>query len=284
MICFDSHAHIVSADHERYPIAPLSGELRAGDLDDPVTAERLLKMMDDNSVERALVVQRAHIYGFNNAYVVDSAARYPDRLRAMCMVDALAPDVAAQIRHWVVERGAIAIRLTEPFKGADTSWFSSPKAMEAWSTAAELKISLRLHLYRWNRVQCLPAIVPLVKQFSTTPVVIDHLSNLSAESGPPHHGIDEALRTLAARPNVSLLFSTINLAQLAAKNIAASPVLERVVKTFGAHRVMWGSDIAQSKGTYREMRELADAAVENLSPSEREQVMRGTGKGMYWPA
>ncbi len=75
----DSHAHLISADAERYPTSPLSGELEPGALDNPVTAERLLALMDEQGIERALAVQRAHIYGFNNAYVCDAAARYPER-------------------------------------------------------------------------------------------------------------------------------------------------------------------------------------------------------------
>lgn len=281
LIAFDSHAHIVSDDHTRYRPAPLSGTLRAGDLDTPVTAEKLLNCMDENGVERALVVQRAHIYGFNNDYIVDCAQRYPDRLRAMCMVDALHPDVAQQIRHWV-DRGAIAIRLTEPHKGADTSWLASAQAMTAWETAAALSISMRVHLYRWNRDACLPVLKPLAERFPKMPLVIDHLSNLPAEAGPPDHGLDDSLRALAALPNVYLLFSTINLGPLSAKHIPAAPLLAHLVKEFGASRIMWGSDIAQSSGTYAQMRELADAAVSRLKREEQRQLMLDTGAKVYW--
>lgn len=280
-IAFDSHAHIISDDHARYRPAPLSGTLKPGDLDNPVTAEKLLSFMDENGVECALVVQRAHIYGFNNDYVVDCAERYPDRLRAMCMVDALDPDVAQQIRHWV-DRGAIAIRVTEPHKGADPSWFASPQAMAAWETAAQLGISMRVHLYRWNRDLCLPVLKPLIERFSSMPVVFDHLSNLSAEEGAPNYGVDDSLRALAALPNLSLLFSTINLAPLSVKNIPAAPVLAHLVKEFGANRILWGSDIAQSPGTYARMRELADAAVSSLTREEQRQVMRESGAAVYW--
>jgi L-fuconolactonase len=281
LIAFDSHAHIISDDHARYRPAPLSGTLKPGDLDNPVTAEKLLNFMDENGVERALVVQRAHIYGFDNDYVVDCAQRHPDRLRAMCMVDALDPNVAQQIRHWV-DRGAIAVRLTEPHKGADTSWFASPQAMAAWETAAQLGISLRLHLYRWNRGSCLPVLKALVERFSGVTVVVDHLSNLPAEEGPPNHGVDDSLRALAALPNLYLLFSTINLGPLSVKKIPAGPVLAHLVKEFGANRIMWGSDIAQSPGTYAQMRALADAAVATLTREEQRQVMHESGTAVYW--
>lgn len=279
----DCHAHVVSDDTGRYPIAPLSGTVRAGDLEDPVTAERLLALLDANDVERAVIVQRAHVYGYDNSYVVDAAARYPDRLRAVCAIDAQAAEAPQLIRHWIGERGAIGIRLTEPHRGADTSWFDSPNALTAWETAAELGIPLRLHFFRWNRSACLPALVPLLRRFPQTAVIIDHLSNLSVEEGPPHFGLDAPLAALREFPNLYLLLSTINLARLATEGVPSAPVIEHLVDAFGARRIMWGSDIGQSKGTYAEMRALADAAVATLSASEREGLLRATASEVYRP-
>ena len=82
---FDSHAHLIAADNSRYPPTPLKGALDRELV--PFTAEDLLRHMDENAVERAVVVQRAHVYGFNNAYVADSAAQYPHRLVSVGMID-----------------------------------------------------------------------------------------------------------------------------------------------------------------------------------------------------
>ena len=277
----DVHAHIVSNDPTRYPVAPLSGSVREGDLDDPITAERLLALLDASGIERAIVVQRAYIYGYDNAYVVDASAQYPDRLSAVCAIDAQASDAPERIRHWVGERGAVGIRLTEPYRGADTAWLDSPRALAAWETAAELGIAVRLHFFRWNRAACLPVVAPLLRRFPQTPIVIDHLSNLSAEDGPPDHGLDAPLAALREFPNLYLLLSTINLARLATEGVPAGPVVEHLVATFGADRIMWGSDIGQSKGTYAEMRELADAAVAPLSDDDRRRVLDETGRSVY---
>lgn len=278
----DCHAHIFSGDTSRYPVAPLGGTLREGELDDPVTAERLIEMLDANGVERAVVVQRAYIYGYDNSYVVAAAARYPDRLRAVCAIDPQADDAPATIRHWVGERGAIGIRFTEPFRGADTSWLDSPQALAAWQAATELDIPVRLHFFRWNREAGLPVVRDLLERFPRTRIVIDHLSNLPAEQGPPDYGLDALLAALIPYANLSLLLSTINLGRLATDGNASAPVVERLVDAFGADRIMWGSDIGQSRGTYEEMRALADAAVATLPESDRRLVLDGTGHAIYW--
>ncbi len=72
---FDSHAHLISADSEQYPPAPPSGQLKPGELDDPLTVERLLSGNGQSGVEKAVLVQRGSVYGFNNDYVCDAAAR-----------------------------------------------------------------------------------------------------------------------------------------------------------------------------------------------------------------
>jgi len=280
-VTIDCHAHVYSADTERFPVAPLGGTLREGELDDPVTAEKLIDMLDANGVEHAIVVQRAYIYGYDNSYVVDAAAQFPERLSAVCAIDSEADDAPHAIRHWVATRGAVGIRLTEPYRGADTSWLESPRALAAWATAAELGIPVRLHFFRWNREIGLAAVVRLLERFPQTRMVIDHLSNLSAEQGPPDYGLDAPLAALIPHANVSLLVSTINLGRLTADGVAPAPVVERLVGAFGAERIMWGSDIGQSQRSYAEMRALADAAVATLSENDRQRVLDGTGRAIY---
>ncbi|MPW10241.1 amidohydrolase family protein [Paraburkholderia sp. CNPSo 3155] len=278
----DSHAHLISTDVEKYPPSPLSGTLEANAFDNPVTAERLIDLLDAYGVEKALAVQRAHLYGFHNDYVVDSAEQYPDRLRSLCMIDALADNVEETVRYWVGQRGSVGIRLTEPNKGADSSWFASKQALRAWSAVSELGGSVRLHFYRWNRVAALEALQDVVKQFPNTPVILDHFSNIVGESGAPDYGVDEALLKFVDSPNVYLLYSMINLGKLKALELPAAPVVERVVRSFGADRVMWGSDIAQSKGEYKDMIQLAKDSVSSLSEADQRKVLHTTAERVYF--
>ena len=280
-VIFDSHAHLISDDPGRYPPAPLSGQLREGDLDNPMTAERLLREMDANGVERAVAVHRSHVYGFDNAYVCDAAERYPDRLRAVCSIDAAQPDSGERVRYWVRERGAAGVRMMEPFKGADTSWFASDACRPVWETATELGVSVCVHFFRWNRGVGLPALKTLLADFPDTTVVVDHFSNMASESGPPDHGVDDLLLDIAKFPRAYTKFTTIPLGQLAQHGIDAAPVVACVVKAFGAERVMWGSDVAQSAGTYAEMVELGRQAVRTLSDVDRAHLLYGATSAVY---
>jgi L-fuconolactonase len=277
----DCHAHLIADDPVRYPPAPLSGQLRPDDLKDPMTAERLLREMDANGVERAIVVQRGHVYGFDNSYVCDASAKYPDRLSAVVSINAVEPTAADAVRYWVVERGAVGIRMMEPYKGADTSWFASDAARSVWRAATDLGVPVCVHFFRWNRGIGLPALAELLHDFPQTPVVIDHFSNMVSEAGPPDHGVDDLLMRVAAFPKVTTKFTTIPLGQLHEQGIDAAAVVKRVVQAFGANRVMWGSDIAQSKGSYSYMVDLGLKATSSLTDDERAQVLHGAAEAVY---
>jgi L-fuconolactonase len=277
---FDSHAHLVSDDFARYPPAPLSGKLDRP-LDDPMTAEKLLGLMDAQGVDRAVAVQRAHVYGYDNRYVCDAAQKYPDRLVAVCCIDAAATDAAERARFWLVERAAAGLRLTEPYKGSGIGWMASPAAKAVWQVAEELGSSLCLHMYRWNRIETLEAIPALLEEFPRVNLVIDHASNLAAEGGDPDHGVDAALAALARFERVYQKFTAINFGKMQTQGLPLAPVVTRVVKEFGADRVMWGSDVAQSPGTYAELLAMAAASAAELSANDQRQVLHDTGASLY---
>lgn len=278
---FDVHAHVTSDDVRTYPPAPLDGEMPPGAFDDPLTVEKYVALMDQHGIDRAVLVQRAHVYSFDNRYIVDAVDRYRDRLSAICVIDAEAEDSAATVRHWVRDRGAVGIRMTAPGGRRDVDWFASGKAFAAWRAAHEAGASIRLHLYSWNRAAGLPALVALLEKLPEATVVIDHLSGLEVEQGPPDFGIDAALLKLVRFPRVHLMFSMINFRRLATKGHEAGPLLQQLVSHFGASRIMWGSDVGNTAGEYADMIRLAEDATCALSPGDRAMLLHGTAQAVY---
>jgi len=63
--------------------------------------------------------------------------------------------------------------------------------------------------------------------------------------------------------------------------VPAEQVLRRAVDLFGADRIMWGSDIGTSSGTYKEMvQRMLDASV-LLNDEEKRAVWHDTGKRVF---
>lgn len=54
--------------------------------DKAFTVERLIEMLDENHVDKALLLQ-GNLYGFQNEYILESIRHYPDRLSGACTVD-----------------------------------------------------------------------------------------------------------------------------------------------------------------------------------------------------
>lgn len=277
----DTHAHLVTGDTQAYPPSPPSGSFNPGDLDDPMTIERLLGEMDGAGVDQAVLVQRGSIYGFDSSYVCDSAARFPERLAAVCSIDATASDCADQVRHWVAARGAAGVRLMELVKGMDISWLDSPLAREAWRAAAELDVPVCVHFFPWNRTEGLTRLDDIVRSIPGLTVVIDHFAAIKSDAGPPDHGVDELLTRVAGHDGVTIKFTTIPLGRLDEAGIDFRPVVARVKDLFGAERMMWGSDVTQSSGSYEYMAGLGRGAVDGMSVAEQDQVLAGTARRIY---
>ncbi len=281
MNLIDTHAHLVTGDTQNYPPNPPSGALNPGDLDDPMTVERLLGEMDQNGVDKAVLVQRGSIYGFDSTYVCDSADRFPERLAAVCSIDATKPDCADKVTYWVKERGAVGVRMMELIKGMDISWLDSPLAREAWAAAAEIGAPVCVHFFPWNRAEGLTCLKSILQDIPGLQVVIDHFGAIKSDAGPPDHGVDELLEGVAAFEGVNVKFTTIPLGRLEKAGVDARPVVARVKDLFGPGRMMWGSDISQSPGTYSQMVDLGRRSVEGMSQADMDLILGGTAKRVY---
>lgn len=277
----DSHAHLVTGDVKHYPPSPPGGTLDAGSLDNAMTVERLLEEMDANGVANAVLVQRGSIYGFDSSYVCDSAWRFPTRLSAVCSIDATADDCAEKVRHWTEGRGAAGIRLMELVKGMDIGWLDSPLARTAWRAALDRAIPVCVHFFPWNRTEGLTRLHDILTEMPELTVVIDHFAAIKSDAGAPDHGVDDLLARVADFPGVTVKFTTIPLGRLDAAGIDARPVVERVAALFGPERMMWGSDITQSPGSYDEMVALGRNAVAGFSPADQQQILAGTARRVY---
>lgn len=277
----DSHAHLISGDTARYPPSPPSGVINDADFEDPMTVERLAGEMDAAGVDKAVLVQRGSIYGFDSSYVCDSAARFPDRFAAVCSIDASQPDAAEQVYYWVRDRGAVGIRLMELVRGSGLGWLDAATGRDACAAARDLGVPVCVHLFPWNRVDGLARLAALLTDLPGLTVVIDHLGAIDCSAAPPDYGVDELMASIARFSGAHVKFTTIPLGRLEQTGIDVKPIIRRVMDLFGASRMMWGSDITQSAGTYAYMTALAHASVAGLSSAEQDSLLGGTAGQLY---
>jgi L-fuconolactonase len=297
----DTHAHLISRDWESYPPRPFTPDLPTPERPDfTVTAETLIALMDENGVSDACLVQRGHIYGYDNGYILDAARRFPGRLHPVVILDTQDPRTPAAYRDMVRRDAVAGLRManSRPWF-LDTAWVSSPAAMEVWKACADLGTPVALIFFMNQLPFLLPLLKILARQFPDLPIVLDHGAmpygmtqyevGLAEAAGepvvmppPPHFGIDTTIALLEDVPNVHFKITEINMERLVKAGVEPAQLVRRMVDQFGADRLIWGSDIGQSMlWSYAEKIAMAQDAATLLSGEETGKFLRDNAARIY---
>jgi predicted TIM-barrel fold metal-dependent hydrolase len=290
---YDSHAHLVSDDEVRYPrsypfenttlrmprvpgtIGNPGGMHGPNPVNEKPTAELMDRWMTEENVVGIAAVQKGMIYGTDNSYIVDAADLFPDRMRAIIIVDPQAPETPQMVRDGA-RRGIVGIRFFGVGVVDKAAWLSSPAAMAVWELADELGVLVDIEAPASGSEVLIPVIETMADRFPRQRIVLDHV--FLPDCLLPDYGIDHRFDGFAARPNISVKFTSLSMDVIREKGVAPEKVLRRTVDFYGADRTMWGSDIGTSSGTYKEMVARAIAATCLLDDDERRQVLHDTGR------
>jgi predicted TIM-barrel fold metal-dependent hydrolase len=273
----DIHPHIISDDENRYPPAPLFGKRSEWSKERPATVETLIAAMDEAGVARAAVVHSSTTYGFDNRYVVEGCAKYPDRLVAVGSVDVLQPDAAERIREWV-GLGLAGLRL---FTGGSTKEFDpseldDPRSFPAWELCAELGLTMCIQTGPIG----LPQVTTLARRFPKVGIILDHLGRPEVADGAPYAAA-QSLFDLAPVENIYLKLTPRIFGDVKKEKASAETFFPRVVEAFGAKRMAWGSNYPTSPGTLQEILATAQAGLTCLSDEDRAWVFGKTAQQLY---
>ena len=260
----DVHPHVISRDEARYPRAPLGGKQSDWSQERPVSAEEMLRAMDEAGIERSVLVQASTCYGHDNSYVADTAAAHPKRFAGVFSVDVLAADAPERITYWK-SRGLGGLRV---FVAGHTTKqdvrLDDPRSFPAWEHAQELGLPVCVQV----RAQGLSQLAAMLERFPRTRVALDHMAR-------PDPSDPASLLALARYENLLLKLTTHNLHDV------PPGFLERVVKHFGASRVAWGSNYPAAKGRLKDLLEQMRGALRGLTSSEQDWIFARTARSLY---
>lgn len=298
---FDAHAHLIGDDWDSYPAAPFTPDLPMPDRPGfTVTADALIALMDTYHVAQACLVQRGHVYGYDNSYILDSAARYPGRLHPVVILDTQDPATPALYRDMVLNQHVRGLRMANarPWH-LDTAWMSSPQALEVWRVCADLGTPVTLIMFMNQLPYLLPLLKIVARQFPELPILLDHGAmpygmtqyevGLARQNGEPilmppapHFGIDRTIALFEDVPNVHFKITEINMERCDAAGLRPARLVRRMVDSFGPQRLMWGSDVGQSMlWPYAEKTSMARAAADFLDADERGAFLHDNAARVY---
>jgi predicted TIM-barrel fold metal-dependent hydrolase len=301
---FDTHAHLISDDWDRYqPQALQPDHPLPARPDFTVTADALIAMMDAQNVSQACLVQRGQVYGYDNRCIIDGARKYPGRLHPVVILNADDPATPGVYREMVRNDHVRGFRMAQ-FRPdhLDTGWICSPEAMEVWRACADLGTPLTAIIFMNQLPYMLPLIRLIAKMFPDLPILLDHGAmpfgmtqfevGIARAAGEPivmprapHFGIDQTIEIFEDVPNVHFKITEINFERLAAEDIRPARIVRRMIDSFGPDRLIWGSDIGQSMlWSYAEKAAMARASADFLTPQEAASFLHDNAARLYGDA
>ncbi|MFE6888311.1 amidohydrolase family protein [Streptomyces sp. NPDC057694] len=279
MLVIDNHTHVISADTERFPPAPIGGRRSEWSQARPVDIDGLVRALDDAGIARAVVVQASTVYGHDNRYVVEAVRAHPDRFIGVYSIDALAPDAVDRIRHWQAE-GLSGFRLftTGTTMPGQADWLGHEDSYPAWAHAEEQGIPVCLQM----TIQGLPALRGLLERFPGVRVLLDHCARPDLSDGPPYRHAED-LFAMAAHPGVHLKLTHRALAAAAQGASDPAEFLADLVAAYGAKRIAWGSNFPAAAGTPADLLAQAREAASGLPEADQELIFGGATAAFYTP-
>ena len=230
-LLFDSHAHLVADDQQKYPRNPMKRAANApprlpgvigtpgghhgpNPINEVPDAARVLQWMKEENVDGAVAVQKRMIYRYDNSYILDSSDAYPELFSAVVILDAEDPTTAPLVRQYIENHGLAGVRL---FGGRQPDgsmpWLNSPMALKTWEVAQEYGLVMDLEVLAiGGGGPSIPTLIELSKQYPDVSIVLDHLLEPEMHEGKPgEFGMDERFEKLSPIKNISFKWTSINL-------------------------------------------------------------------------
>ena len=273
----DIHPHVIATNTVRYPLAPLGGRQSDWSAEHPIDTEDMIEAMDEAGIDKSVLVQASSAYAFDNSYVADSVAAHPSRFTGVFSVDVVAPDAVDKMKYWM-ERGLTGMRI---FTAGSTqleqaTFFAHPSAFPAWQYASDAGLPVCMQM----RMKGIPLLQTVLERFPNVRVIIDHFARAEAADGPPYAAAAPLLG-LARYPNVYLKLTHRPIEEAFKGRSTAVSFFTRVVETFGAHRIAWGSNFPAAPLKLTELVTLAHGVLAFLPQQDQDWIFYKTALALY---
>lgn len=272
----DIHPHVLSADQAAYPLAPVGGKVSGWAAARPVTAEQLLAGMDATGIAQAALVQASTAYGYDNSYVLDSAARFPDRFVVVGCLDPLAPDVPARLAELAGHPTVAGVRLFTAGSTLDhqAQWLSAEATAPFWAAAGESGLPVCVQM----RLSAMDQLISVLERYPSTRIVLDHMAYPPIAPGQERTAF-EALAPLARYPQLHLKLTIRNIGPLATAD--ADAFLSPLLDAFGSERIAWGSNFPAADQPLPALVEMARTVLAAVPGADRVNILAATARRLY---
>ncbi|SFI49498.1 amidohydrolase family protein [Planctomicrobium piriforme] len=272
----DAHVHVWTPDTTAYPLAP--GFEKSSMKPLSFTPDELFAECRPVGVNRIVLIQMS-FYQYDNRYMLEAIAKYPDVFRGVAVINHDASD-ACDVMRKLAGQGVTGFRLYANAKAVE-SWSQSEAMQKMWKCAAETKQAICL----LANPDALPGIHQMCKQHPETKVVVDHFGRVGIDGTIRSSDLDNLCR-LAEFPKLFVKTSAFYaLGQKQPPYLDLAPMIRRLRDTFGAARLMWASDCpfqVQNEHSYAASISLIRDRLDFLTPDDKTWILRKTAEQVYW--
>jgi len=280
----DAHVHVWTPDLAHYPLA--AGFKKEDINPRSFTPEDLFKHCKPAGVDRINLIQMS-FYGFDNKYMLDMMALYPDHFAGTAVIDPARPDVDKLMTE-LGKKKVRAFRIypgldggTKPNEGLGGGWLKAAGYGKMFAAGAKNNQALSC----LTNPDALPEIDRMCKVHPETPVIIDHLCRIGVDGEIRDKDVD-ALCNLAAHKRVMVKIGAFYaLGKKKAPYTDLGPLIQKVVKAFGVQRCMWETDCPFQVGAghnYQDSVDLIAKKLDFLTADDRDWLLRKTAENFFF--
>jgi len=260
--CFAGNQDVRFPYHGRAPYRPVEA----------ATPEHLLKCMDGAGVDYAVVVH-PEPYQDDHRYLQHCLQAGRGRLKGTLLLFADRPHSVEKMPDLVKQLDVVTARV-HAYAPGRLPPFGSPELKGLWRMASDLGLGMQLHF----EPRYAPGFESLIREFSSTRVIIDHL-------GRPFQGTprEHAVVTKWSRfPNTVIKLSAIP-EQSRYPHRDIRPVIRNLADSFGADRMIYGGgfNASATPQSYRAAFDRARSFVAHLSTDDQAKIFGGTAAEIY---
>ncbi|MEX1018776.1 MAG: amidohydrolase family protein [Litorilinea sp.] len=274
----DTHVHVWEIDPPRYPVGPTAPNWTSLP-DEPGTAAELIADMDANGVDWSVLVQTSWST-WDNGYIADSVAAYPQRFVGHGLIDPLDANNAQQVGYWIEERGLVGFRF-HPMYYMDQEVLTLDANRALWEEIARVDAVIQFHM----RARDARQVAEIATRYPALRLIIDHLGYPQLDGSPQDF---DPIVELAQYPNIYYKLSDVKgRSQADFPFIDVHPFLQRLHNAFGAARTMWGTGFPAHHRLKHKWLPLAEElrlireGLPWLTEAEKDRILGGTAAEIW---
>lgn len=276
----DTHIHLFASDQKKFPyhrnavykpaaqdLQPYLAFVKQAGIDGVVIVHPEPYQDDHSYLEHCFAHEPKRGFFKGTCLFDPIAPETPDRMTALVKGN---PDRIVALRVHVNREAGVKPTVAGPIRDRD---LKHPAMKTTWRRAHDLGLAIQMHTIPLHA----PEIVALAREFSSTPVIIDHLSRAGQGTPEQYNRVLE----MAKLPNVYMKYSGVRYSSKQdPPHRDAAPLIRRTFDAFGPNRIIWGG-LGMNMADFKQNSATLDVLFDFASPADRAKIRGGTAAKLF---